>query len=56
MKLIRNEVEKVDFAAIKKASTRTLSSRVINPEWPFVLCMDASNFAVGAILEKVPLV
>ena len=29
---------------------------MINPVWPFVLRTDASNFAVGAALEQIPLV
>ena len=54
VKLVWNDAEKADFEAIKKALTRTLSLQVINPEWPFVLRTDASNFAVGAVLEQVP--
>ena len=54
VKLVWNEAEKADFEAIKKALTGTLSLQVINPEWPFVLRTDASNFAVGAVLEQGP--
>ena len=54
VRLVRKDVEKADFEAIKKALTGTLSLQVINPEWPFVLRTDASNFAVGAVLEQVP--
>ena len=44
VKLVWNEAEKADFEAIKKVLTGTLSLQVINPEWPFVWCTDASNF------------
>ena len=54
MKLVWKDAQKADFEAIKKALTGTLSLRVINPEWPFVLHTDESNFAVGAVLEQVP--
>ena len=54
MKLVWNDSEKADFEAIKKSLTRTLSPHVINPKWNFVLFTDASNFAVCAVLERVP--
>ena len=51
VKLVWNDAQRADFEAIKKALTGILSLQVINPEWPFVLRTDASNFAVRAVLE-----
>ena len=43
------------FQSLKKELMKPLSLNLINPDQPFVLRTDSSDFAVGAVLEQVTL-
>ena len=42
------------FNSLKKELTSGLSLQAINPDAPFVLRVDASERAIGAVLEQLP--
>ena len=48
-----NEEEKKSFEEIKKKLCTQLSLQIVDPDKPFVLRVDASQYAVGATLEQL---
>ncbi len=43
-----------DFETLRKELLEGLSLQVVNPDRPFVLRIDASGGAIGAVLEQLP--
>ena len=49
-----SEDAKLAFETLKQAMLKQMSLQVVNRAWSFVLRMDASGCAIGAVLEQAP--
>ena len=51
--LVSNEESDCAFEGMKQALLSAMGLHLVDPDRGFVLCRDASDYAIGAVLEQV---